>query len=343
MHTPGVDKPVAEGARIVRIGPDLLPAAARRLVPQRSSDVSAAARRFIDSAASHGIDLSLVWGALGEPGGGQGGEAVVRQAVLAVPGTGRTVAFFVSEPPAGGDSDRAEAARERSSLLEHACAWLAANMAGRVCLAQMLPEPRDAWAPPALEGAGFRCVGSLKYMRRPARLLDGERGAADPEWPDGVRVERFDRIGGGRDAEGDLVRALDRSYIGTLDCPELCGLRPTRDILESHRSTGVWDPALWWVAYLDDQPEGCLLMARCPETASSELVYLGLSPALRGKGVGPRLLALGVRALCTPTPQGSPGVELVCAVDRRNTPALRLYERAGFRGYAERVAYVRPL
>lgn len=343
MHTPGVDKPAADEGEIVRVGPDLLVAAARRLVPQRSQDVSAAARRFVESAASHGIDLSLFWAAVGRSPGPREGDPVVRQAVLAVPGSGRTAAFFVSEPPSGGDPEPARAARERARLLDHACSWLGANIPERVSLAQMLPEPRDTWAPPALEAAGFRRVGSLRYMRRPARPLEFERGLGEPAWPEGVRVERFDRLGDRRAAEADLVRALDRSYVDTLDCPELCGLRPTRDILESHRATGVWDPALWWMVSLDGRPEGCLLMARCPETTSSELVYLGLSPVLRGKGVGSALLAMGLRAVCAVTPGASPGVEIVCAVDRRNEPAIRLYERAGFTAFAERIAYVRPV
>jgi ribosomal protein S18 acetylase RimI-like enzyme len=34
---------------------------------------------------------------------------------------------------------------------------------------------------------------------------------------------------------------------------------------------------------------------------------------------------------------------MTCAVDLRNEPALRLYERAGFRAFSRRVALVRVL
>lgn len=338
MHTPSLDQPVGEDAPILRVGPELLPDAARRLVPQRAHDPAAASRRFLDNARAHGLDLSLIWACIDRPG--SAGQTV-RQAILAVPGSGRTAALFLSEPPVGGDPDPSAATRERMRLLDHVCDWFARHMPERVRLAQMLPEPRDAWASRALHAARFLFVGSLSYLRRPARLLEFERGLPpQPDWPPGVRVERFDQHPDRDAAERDLIRALDRSYIRTLDCPELCGLRPTRDILESHRATGVWDPALWWTVYHDDQPEGCLLMARCPQTVSSELVYLGLSPVLRGRGIGSRLLAMGLRAVCSGP---SPGIEIVCAVDRRNAPALRLYERAGFRPFAERVAFVRPL
>ncbi len=337
MHTQGLDKPVGGETRIVRVGPELLTAAARRLIPQRSQEPAAATRRFLESARNHGIDLTLIWASVEYGGSGP----TVRQALMAVPGAGRTAALFLSEPPPEGDPDLAAACRERARLLDHVCDWLAGNMAGRVNLAQMLPEPRDAWAPAALYAANFRFVGSLSYLRRPARLLEFERSIpVEPDWPEGIRVERFDRLPDRAAAEQDLMRALDRSYIDTLDCPELCGLRPTRDILESHRATGQWDPALWWIVYRGDEPEGCLLMARCPSTLSSELVYLGLSPALRGRGVGSRLLAMGLRAVCS---SANAGIEIVCAVDRRNAPALRLYERAGFRAFSERVAFVRPL
>ena len=39
--------------------------------------------------------------------------------------------------------------------------------------------------------------------------------------------------------------ALDRSYVDTMDCPELCGMRATADILASHKATGEFDPSLW--------------------------------------------------------------------------------------------------
>jgi RimJ/RimL family protein N-acetyltransferase len=137
---------------------------------------------------------------------------------------------------------------------------------------------------------------------------------------------------------GALIAALDRSYEQTLDCPELCGLRRTHDVLDSHRATGAWSPALWWLVYLHDQPHGCLLINHCPEHSSVELVYLGVSPQLRGRGLGTRLLDLGLSLLA-----GVEADHIACAVDLRNIPARRLYERAGFREFGRRIALVRPL
>ena len=135
-----------------------------------------------------------------------------------------------------------------------------------------------------------------------------------------------------------LIRALDRTYEATLDCPELCGLRDTADVLESHRSTGVFDPALWWLVFLNEQPHGCMLLNRCPDHGTVELVYLGLSPELRSRRIGSRLLELGLAAI-----DSTGGTPITCAVDLRNAPALRLYGRLGFREFGRRVALVRPI
>ena len=93
-----------------------------------------------------------------------------------------------------------------------------------------------------------------------------------------------------------LIEALDKSYEDTLDCPELCGVRTTEDVLASHKATGDFDPEHWWLVQLDGRPEGCVLMSRCPDQGALELVYLGLSTALRGRGLGRLLLDRAIRS-----------------------------------------------
>ena len=124
----------------------------------------------------------------------------------------------------------------------------------------------------------------------------------------------------------------------TLDCPELCGLRRTDDVIASHLATGVFHPETWWLVFEDGEPEGCVLMSHCPEHDSVELVYLGLSPRLRRRGLGERLLRCAI-ARCARYSAAS----VTCAVDRRNAPAVALYERLGFRAFASRIALVRGL
>lgn len=316
-------------ARVLRLPESLHWAAARRLVSQQLPDRNAAATRLLTGASTHGIDFSLTWGTLESAG-----PEPVRQVCLAVLGSGRTVMLFISEPPPGGDAGgRAAALAERAACIEAACAELPRLRPAAARIAQALPEPRDQWAIDAFREAGFTHVGDLSYMRRVGPA------PADPQpvvWPDDVRVIRLDELGDGPAQEAALISALDRSYIDTLDCPELCGLRETADILQSHRATGRWDPTLWWVITLNGEPEGCLLLNRGQDRAGAELVYLGLSPPLRGRGLGGRLLSFGLSKLGRAS-------EVNCAVDERNEPAIRLYRRLGFASFARRVALVRTL
>jgi ribosomal protein S18 acetylase RimI-like enzyme len=139
-------------------------------------------------------------------------------------------------------------------------------------------------------------------------------------------------------ADALLAQALDASYVGTQDCPALCGMRTTADVIESHKAVGQFDPRLWFLVMISGQPVGCMLLscAAGPETA--ELVYLGLGPVARGRGIAAALLDLGMQRL-----ESRSEATLACAVDTRNAPALRLYRRAKFKRFATRVALVRSL
>jgi mycothiol synthase len=245
--------------------------------------------------------------------------------------------MILSGPNPRGGADPEQLA-ERVACLEAACRFLRQEHIPPARLAQALLEPAERWGIDAFESAGFLHVGELAYMRRP---LPGEpipAQARAPIWPEGISVRN---VGDLDEPDSDrplLLVAMDRSYVRTLDCPELCGLRDTADVLESHRATGDWDPHLWWLVFLRGEPHGCLLLNRCPEQRSVELVYLGLSPELRGKGLGAKLLALGLAHL-----DGESATHVACAVDVRNAPALALYTRLGFTSFTSRIGYVRRL
>ena len=324
------------------------------------------------------VDLDLMWCTAEErPGiGGAGDTTHVRQGVLAVIGSGRTAMRFVSGPERRGKPwpgtaklrvlagmAMAEAHHERIRLIQHACEQVGRpgpEGKARAVLAQALLEPREVDGAQAFVGAGFLRLGDLAYMRRPLPRAGPGRAleqAANPEWPDGLRVASVESlIQGGHGAErvdAWLSQALERSYIDTRDCPELCGMRGISDVLESHRAVGVFDPSLWWIA-LDRAGAACacLLLSPCPEQDSVELVYLGIGPEARGKGLGSKFLAFGLRHLYEtvlsprehaghPRVGGAGGV--TCAVDTRNTPAMKLYRHAGFERFGLRVPFVRAI
>lgn len=314
----------------VRVGPDWLPAAAARLVSAAAPARRDAGDVFLASARRQNIDLGNLWASV--PTGldpralSRLTPADVRQVCLATPGAGMTAVVFTTSP-----ADDAEAT-ELASVVERA------SESARGRLLQALLEPDARWIAHALLLAGFRRLADLAYLR--AALPSQSAAAALPssplELPPGVSAEPL-----APDGDADLLLALERSYIDTLDCPELCALRSTAETLDSHRATGgpgAFDPAYWWLIRLDGQPEGAMLFNVCRSLGHCELVYLGLSPALRGKGLASQLLRHGLTTLARRT---GPERLVTCAVDARNNPARRLYGRAGFHEFTTRIAYVR--
>lgn len=273
-----------------------------------------AGRRFLEAARAQGMDLSCFWCSL------EAGRERVRHACTLVPGAGRTAMLFSSSPH--GPFETAEV----GALIDSAC-----RAAGGPLLVQALLEPGDDALGRAMGPAGFVRIGALQYLNR-AWQADPP-SPAPIAWPEGVEVRSWRN---GDDAA--LAQALEASYERTLDCPELHGLRRTSDVIESHRSTGRWDPKLWWLVFDRGRPGGALLLNPCPDHDNTELVYLGLAPSLRGQGLARGLMALGLDAL-----RRRPHRTLACAVDARNAPARRLYEGHGFRLFAERLAFVRAM
>ncbi len=317
-----------------QVSPDRTHAAARRLVGATQADPDAAAARLIDNARAGRIDLSLMFAA--ESAG------TIRQVCLLAPSSGRTAALFLSEPlPKGDEGGEEEALQDRAACIAAAESYASQHLADRVSVLQALPEPEELWSINALRLAGLTLVGDLTYLRRPIGRQSGifARPPAMPVWPEGVSVKALSSLPGDLGTNAPMLcDLLDRTYEGTLDCPALCGLRETRDVLESHRAVGQFDPSLWFFVFKDGRPEGCMLLSKTEELRSVELVYLGLTPALRGQGMGAKMLDLAFRVV-----PRSIYEHVTCAVDKANTPAARIYQRAGFRPFGERAALVKRI
>lgn len=126
--------------------------------------------------------------------------------------------------------------------------------------------------------------------------------------------------------EGEFRSVLQATYQGSLDMPELEGARSLDDILQGHRSAGRFVAERWQLGRLPGEPDAAavLLLAEIPGRNVWEIIYLGLTPPARGRGLGRQSLQ---RALELARPH-VPWVEL--AVDLRNIPATRLYQSSGF-------------
>ena len=101
--------------------------------------------------------------------------------------------------------------------------------------------------------------------------------------------------------------------------------------MESHRAAGRFVAERWCLGRIPGKPEAAsvLLMAEIPGRDVWEVVYLGLTPAARGHGLGRAVLRHALEL----AERHVPGLEL--AVDCRNRPATRLYQ-------SDRLHYPRP-
>ncbi|MGC4006671.1 MAG: GNAT family N-acetyltransferase [Pirellulales bacterium] len=137
----------------------------------------------------------------------------------------------------------------------------------------------------------------------------------------------------------ELSRTVAVTYLGSRDFPEMEGRRSIEDLLDGYRAVGDAAERHWWLAWEGDVPVGCVLLAehRPPATASqsesafTELIYWGVVPNRRGHGFGDELLAWSLdqsRLLGAD--------KLILAVDVRNLPARRIYERFGLLEWCEK-------
>jgi ribosomal protein S18 acetylase RimI-like enzyme len=197
----------------------------------------------------------------------------------------------------------------------------------RVHYLQALVEPEKTLRRGWVEAMGFARLTQLHYL---------ERGVLHPwaDAPDGhLMWEGYTPA-----AHRDFSQVIERSYDGSADCPELTGLRPIEDVIASHKAAGRFRPDLWQLIKVPDRgnrtPAGCVLLTEIvPSTV--EIVYMGVVPSFRGRGLGEQLLR---RALELSRAMGAQQITL--AVDERNTAARRLYGRFAFARVAERTAFL---
>jgi mycothiol synthase len=182
-------------------------------------------------------------------------------------------------------------------------------------LLQVLFKPEAPAFARLLDRAGFVYLTRLLYLQREAR-------GATPSAADCAQVDWLPFT---EEHEGLFLTALSASYVQSLDCPELKGIRTPREVLEGHRATGIHDPQLWWLALRGGEIVGVLLLTPLAGQSRMEIVYIGVVASARGKGVSDALLA---RALALCRRHGANILTL--AVDHANTPARRMYDRWGF-------------
>ena len=204
-----------------------------------------------------------------------------------------------------------------------------AQRAEKVKLVQSLLDMDQHDAVEIAQQAGFEELATLSYLQRAASHPHRPLDLGDPE---------LSVLPWSEDRRPDFERAIESSYIETRDCPGLLGLRTIEDIIEGHKATGDFHPELWHLIRCHDELVGIMLLSEVPPRRAMELVYLGIAPAWRGKGLGRRLVryALGLT--------GARGQDvLMLAVDEDNEPALKLYRALGFSVTSRKRAMIRRI
>ena len=110
------------------------------------------------------------------------------------------------------------------------------------------------------------------------------------------------------------------------------------DVIAGHKASGDFDPALWTLLLENGEPRGVLLLSPMRSADTLELVYLGLVPAARGRGLADLMVR---QALSETARYGLTRLSL--AVDEGNIPALRLYYRHGLKRVTSKLAMMRLL
>jgi ribosomal protein S18 acetylase RimI-like enzyme len=223
---------------------------------------------------------------------------------------------------------------------------VATNDALRCSLEDQLFARQDA----ELRAAGTRLTQCLLPFHDPAAECLRRTGfnhtadllylvATSESFPDQPPQPPFELVPADPVAESTRFSPLlERTYVGSLDCPQVDGLRSTSEVLSGYRATGEFRSGLWQIVRAAGRDVGCLILAFHPAGKHCELIYLGLAPEVRGRGWG---LELTRAALALTAAAG--GERLVLAVDAANEPAVRMYVASGFSAWDRRQLWIKPL
>jgi mycothiol synthase len=194
-------------------------------------------------------------------------------------------------------------------------------------LAQALLSPDDQVSAALFSRGGFARAADLLYLA--AEIQTAPQDLA----PLPFELAPF-QLGD----ESRLVALIERTYLGTLDCPSIDGLRNTADVVAGYQAVGDFHPELWSLVRSGGDDVGCLLVNLHPDVRHAEIVYLALVPEVRGRGWG-----LALARLAQSLARRADSLRVVLAVDAANRPAIQLYEQAGFVVFDRRAVWIKSL
>jgi GNAT superfamily N-acetyltransferase len=199
----------------------------------------------------------------------------------------------------------------------------------RIRLAQMVVGENDGYSAELNSRCGFPRFAELAYLFAETMPAAGQGGTTQ-------KLGNLDFVPFAGDHPQRLGRLLEQTYIGTLDCPGLDGVRSMPDVLEGYRSQGRHTPGDWFFVRENGDDVGALILADHPGYGNCEVVYMGVVAEARGRGFGEQIMRFALQVAA------AHGAErVVLAVDAGNAPALAAYRRAGFSPWDRRIVYAR--
>jgi ribosomal protein S18 acetylase RimI-like enzyme len=259
-----------------------------------------------------GINLGDIW--ISERDGW------VHWAALPVVSPGRTVLYFGTSALLLG--------RDPTAMHQGIEAVSGHYAALDVELAQVLLDPLDTATVAVYAQHQFQRMAELLYLQRSVR-----KASMPVPLPGEFKLVPYSQ-----ETHAGFAAGILASYEKSLDCPALNGMRGIEDIIIGHKSAGTFDPNDWFLLLHGNQPVAVLLLAVTHQADGMELVYLGLSPSVRGYGLGNYLMQVAEARVCAKKLD-----KLSLAVDATNQPALKLYYRHGMKQVTSKVAMMRTL
>ncbi len=180
--------------------------------------------------------------------------------------------------------------------------------------------------------AGFRHFSDLLY------LVCLNRDFPTVPFMSGPLASGIEFLASGLEQEQRLAKLVEATYIDTRDCPAVNGLRSIEDVLLGYRATGKLDSQGWLIVRHRGEDVGCLITADHDQFNTRELIYMGLTPTARRRGLGTVVVR---HALWLAAQAGRQ--RLVLAVDAANEPALRMYAAAGFQAWDRKSVFIRVM
>ena len=248
------------------------------------------------------------------------GDRTTLAVALVVEGAGRTSMLFFS-PPAAPGVDRQWLVRLIGEISRDA-------IEGGMSLVQALIEPSDNGQEAVLVDSGMTLLADLIYTKRDLLSCPPgpQSGREDLHWRN---YKQF--------TEAELGEVISRTYADSLDCPALRGVREVSDVIAGHKCSGVFCPEAWWIVGCGDEgsPAGCILVNDLAKAPSADIVYMGVVPEFRRRGLAAAMLE---RSIAEASERHCEAITV--AVDSRNHYAIGVYERFGFVEIHRRLAYV---